>query len=245
MTEQGLFRVTASDFKVRTLEHHMSQANYAYWIKEDVSAKSAKKAVEHPEPHVVANYLKRLLRESRFPLLPQQSYEALKVDDADLKSTIQAMPAINRNILQMIIKFCKHLALREPLNRMTPYNLAVTLGPNIFRSEVEEIDVTSHANFYQAFVNMIEKYTEIFDDEFDENELGPVEAQAPTERVDYSQKPGSDQKNLLQVDQDESIEEEEKNLEDSTKQISRAYGAAENDDDRNLQQLVGLENDQE
>ena len=86
------------------------------------------------------------------------------------------MPAINRNILQMIIKFCKHLALREPLNRMTPYNLAVTLGPNIFRSEVEEIDVTSHANFYQAFVNMIEKYTEIFDDEFDENELGPVEA---------------------------------------------------------------------
>ena len=135
----GLYRVTSSDTKVRALEHHMSQGNY--------QALATKLA----EPHVIANYLKRLLRESKLPLLPKAAYEALLEVEGelpDLKSLVDAMPVLNKNILQMIIKYCKHLAEREPTNKMTSYNLAVTLGPSIFRAEVEEADIASHANFY-------------------------------------------------------------------------------------------------
>ena len=59
----GLFRVTASDMKVRELEIQMSQGNFHYLKKT-------------AEPHVVANYWKRLLREMKEPLVPQEQYEA-------------------------------------------------------------------------------------------------------------------------------------------------------------------------
>ena len=68
----GLFRVTSSDAKVRTLEHHLSQGNYEILKKPDAKGKSS-----GAEPHTVANYLKRLLRESRYPLIPKQQYDAL------------------------------------------------------------------------------------------------------------------------------------------------------------------------
>ena len=48
MKKVGLFRITASDTKVKELELHMSQGNYRYLESADV--------------HVVANYLKRVLR---------------------------------------------------------------------------------------------------------------------------------------------------------------------------------------
>ena len=99
MLTVGVFRVTSSDTKVRILEHHLSQGNYQVLRS------------SHAEPHVVANYLKRLLRESRFPLLPKPQYEALREveGEPDLKSIVNAMPELNRNILQMICKFCKHM----------------------------------------------------------------------------------------------------------------------------------------
>ena len=99
MLTVGVFRVTSSDTKVRTLEHHLSLGNYHILRS------------SHAEPHVVANYLKRLLRESKLPLLPKPQYEALREAEGepDLKSIVNAMPDLNRNILQMIFKFCKHM----------------------------------------------------------------------------------------------------------------------------------------
>ena len=81
------------------------------------------------------------------------------------------------------------------MNKMTSYNLAVTLGPNIFRAEVEEADLASHANFYQAFIKLVDDYEHIFEDSFDVNELGDWRNQSAndnqqaeeivTERVNY------------------------------------------------------------
>ena len=53
----GIFRITASDSKVRELEVHMSQGNFAF--------------LRSVPPHVAANYLKRLMREMREPLISQ------------------------------------------------------------------------------------------------------------------------------------------------------------------------------
>ena len=47
---------------------------------------------------------------------------------------------------------------------MTAYNIAVTVGPNIFRSDRDSAaSIMNHAVFYDAFIVMIESYDEIFD----------------------------------------------------------------------------------
>ena len=55
---------------------------------------------------------------------------------------------LNRNILQFLAKFFKVLVGYEPQNKMTAYNVAVTVAPNIFRTEVEETDLGTHGVFY-------------------------------------------------------------------------------------------------
>jgi len=47
---------------------------------------------------------------------------------------------------------------------MTSYNVAVTVGPNIFREEVEKEDLSTHAVYYEVFIKMLDDYFFIFDD---------------------------------------------------------------------------------
>lgn len=56
MKQEGIFRITSTDSAVRELETHLSQGNY-----------QALRA--HPDPFVVANYFKRMLRELNQPLI--------------------------------------------------------------------------------------------------------------------------------------------------------------------------------
>ena len=58
---KGIFRVTSSDACVRELEIHMSQANFSFL-----------ESVE--DANVVANYFKRVLREMKEPLVPEEQY---------------------------------------------------------------------------------------------------------------------------------------------------------------------------
>ena len=63
MQKMGLFRITASDSKVKELELHLSQGNYGY--------------LESAEVHVVANYLKRVLGQMYAPLINQEVLDKL------------------------------------------------------------------------------------------------------------------------------------------------------------------------
>ena len=58
----GLFRVTASDARLRELEVHMSQGDYGY-----LSTVT--------DGHLVANHLKRIFREMAEPLFPDELYD--------------------------------------------------------------------------------------------------------------------------------------------------------------------------
>ena len=137
---EGIFRVTGSDIKVRELEVHMSQGNYSFLTK----VKS---------PHTVTNYWKRLLREMKEPLIPFDLYEhfesigtptndettAEDIENLDkimllnIKFLLNKLPEINFNTLKFHIEFFRKVVKREVNNRMTSYNVAVTVGPNIFR----------------------------------------------------------------------------------------------------------------
>ena len=145
----GQFRITSSDIKVRELEHHLSQGNYSIFNNDKLLK----------DPHIVANYLKRLLRESYYPLIPQEQIEdfqrasinteeGLDISCESIKQIVEKLPVLNRNILQFLAKFFKVLVGYEPQNKMTAYNVAVTVAPNIFRTEVEETDLGTHGVFY-------------------------------------------------------------------------------------------------
>ena len=61
MTVEGLLRIGTTNEKLRELELHMSVGNYNYI-----------NAVE--SPHVVSNYLKKVLFEMKYPLVPFSLY---------------------------------------------------------------------------------------------------------------------------------------------------------------------------
>lgn len=66
METEGLFRVAAAESDVKELEIHLSQDNY-YFLT----------TVENP--HVVSNYLKKMMREMADPVCPYDQYDAYMV----------------------------------------------------------------------------------------------------------------------------------------------------------------------
>ena len=65
----GVYRVTSSDSKVRELELHLAKGNYGYLESEQLQ--------RNIDPNVVANYLKRVLRQMKTPLIPQKQFDAI------------------------------------------------------------------------------------------------------------------------------------------------------------------------
>ena len=64
----------------------------------------------------------------------------------------------------------------EPDNKMTPYNVAITVCPVIFRPRVQQADeILGVGIFYDAFIRMIDNYHFLFeaDDKFC-NQVNPV-----------------------------------------------------------------------
>ena len=49
---------------------------------------------------------------------------------------------------------------------MNSYNVAVTVGPNIFRSRNNlSSDILNHATYYEAMICMIDRYNELFEEQ--------------------------------------------------------------------------------
>ena len=137
MKTEGIFRVTGSDAKIRELELHMSQGDYPFLTRV-------------AEPHTVTNYWKRVLREMREPLIPYKLYHSFEqiaqiaIDTSpnaqidqimllNLKFLLNQLPPLNFNTLKFHAEFFKEVSDMQPFNKMNIYNLAVTVGPNIFR----------------------------------------------------------------------------------------------------------------
>ena len=72
---------------------------------------------------------------------------------------------MRKSTLKFCVKFFEEVVEYEPDNKMTPYNIAVTVAPNIFRSqENASAEIFSHAIFYQTFISMIENYDYFFEE---------------------------------------------------------------------------------
>lgn len=76
------------------------------------------------------------------------------------------MGRLRRNTLQFLVEFFLEVVSLEADNKMTSYNIAVTVGPCLFRSKVARgEDIYKHAVYYDAMIKMMEFYEHIFKDE--------------------------------------------------------------------------------
>ncbi|XP_016126204.1 SH3 domain-binding protein 1 [Sinocyclocheilus grahami] len=127
LREEGLFRLAAAASVVKKLKSCLDsgtvdQNEFSY------------------DPHAVAGALKCYLRELPEPLMTFELYNdwfkaaAEKETDEKLKqlrTVLQKLPTENYNNLRYLVQFLSHLSEQQAVNKMTPSNIAIVLGPNL------------------------------------------------------------------------------------------------------------------
>ncbi|XP_051968604.1 SH3 domain-binding protein 1-like [Xyrauchen texanus] len=127
LREEGLFRLTAAASVVKKLKSCLDSGTV------DQNEFST-------DPHAVAGVLKCYLRELPEPLMTFELYndwfKAAGEKDTDeklkqLQMALQKLPTENYNNLRYLVQFLSHLSEQQAVNKMTPSNIAIVLGPNL------------------------------------------------------------------------------------------------------------------
>ncbi|KAM3591420.1 uncharacterized protein V6R79_001855 [Siganus canaliculatus] len=143
MREEGLFRLAAAASVVKRLKTCLDQD-----------------MVDHSEfsmdPHAVAGALKCYLRELPEPLMTFELYNdwfkaAGEKDETErleqFRVLLKKLPPENYNNLRYLIQFLFLLSEQQAVNKMTPSNIAIVLGPNLLwpraEGEVALLDMAS------------------------------------------------------------------------------------------------------
>ncbi|XP_032357400.1 SH3 domain-binding protein 1 [Etheostoma spectabile] len=133
MTEEGLFRLAAAASVVKRLKSCLDQ-----------------EAVDHSDfsmdPHAVAGALKSYLRELPEPLMTFELYNDWfkAAGEKDLTEKLEQfrvllrkLPPENYNNLRYLVQFLSLLSEQQAVNKMTPSNIAIVLGPNLLWPRAE------------------------------------------------------------------------------------------------------------
>ncbi|XP_053527780.1 rho GTPase-activating protein 17 isoform X5 [Artibeus jamaicensis] len=133
MKEEGLFRIGAGASKLKKL-------------KAALDCSTSHLDEFYSDPHAVAGALKSYLRELPEPLMTFNLYEewtqVASVQDQDKKlqdlwRICQKLPPPNFINFRYLIKFLAKLAQTSDINKMTPSNIAIVLGPNLLWAKNE------------------------------------------------------------------------------------------------------------
>lgn len=133
MQEEGLFRVAPSASKLKKLKAALDCCVL------DVQEYSA-------DPHAIAGALKSYLRELPEPLMTFELYDewiqASNIQEQDkrlqaLWNACEKLPRANHNNIRYLIKFLSKLSEYQDINKMTPSNMAIVLGPNLLWPQAE------------------------------------------------------------------------------------------------------------
>ncbi|KAM9837841.1 rho GTPase-activating protein 17a [Aulostomus maculatus] len=133
MKEEGLFRIAAGASKLKKL-------------KAALDCSTSQLEEFYSDPHAVAGALKSYLRELPEPLMTHQLYDewiqACSVSDPDkrlqaLWVVCDQLPKNNKTNLRYLVKFLAKLAQDSEVNKMTPSNIAIVLGPNLLWAKTE------------------------------------------------------------------------------------------------------------
>uniref|UniRef100_A0A7N9AMD0 Rho GTPase-activating protein 17 n=1 Tax=Mastacembelus armatus TaxID=205130 RepID=A0A7N9AMD0_9TELE len=132
MKEEGLFRIAAGASKLKKL-------------KAALDCSTSQLEEFYSDPHAVAGALKSYLRELPEPLMTYQLYdEWIQASRQDPDKRLQALwlvcdqlPKNNKTNLRYLVKFLAKLAQESDVNKMTPSNIAIVLGPNLLWAKTE------------------------------------------------------------------------------------------------------------
>ncbi|KAM9124841.1 rho GTPase-activating protein 17 isoform 4-T9 [Pangshura tecta] len=133
MKEEGLFRIAAGASKLKKL-------------KAALDCSTSQLDEFYSDPHAVAGALKSYLRELPEPLMTYSLYEewtqAANIQDQDKKlqelwKICVRLPKPNLANFRYLIKFLAALAQNSDINKMTPSNIAIVLGPNLLWAKTE------------------------------------------------------------------------------------------------------------
>ncbi|KAM7381999.1 hypothetical protein PAMA_012731 [Pampus argenteus] len=133
MREEGLFRLAAAASMVKKLKTCLDQ-----------------EIVDHSEfsmdPHAVAGALKSYLRELPEPLMTFELYSDWfkAAGEKDLTEKLEQfrvllkkLPPENYHNLRYLVQFLSLLSEQQAVNKMTPSNIAIVLGPNLLWPQAE------------------------------------------------------------------------------------------------------------
>uniref|UniRef100_A0A665TYN8 Rho GTPase-activating protein 17 n=1 Tax=Echeneis naucrates TaxID=173247 RepID=A0A665TYN8_ECHNA len=192
MKEEGLFRIAAGASKLKKLKAALdcstSQLEEFYF-----------------DPHAVAGALKSYLRELPEPLMTFGLYDewiqASNVSDPDkrlqaLWMTCDRLPKTHKANLRYLVKFLARLALDSEVNKMTPSNIAIVLGPNLLWAKTEgtlaEMAAATSVHVVAIIEPIIQHADWFFPEDVDFNVSGMFSM--PTHPATPDPEPGLDRK---------------------------------------------------
>uniref|UniRef100_W5KN18 SH3-domain binding protein 1 n=1 Tax=Astyanax mexicanus TaxID=7994 RepID=W5KN18_ASTMX len=169
LREEGLFRLAAAASVVKKLKSSLDSGT-----------------VDHSEfytdPHAVAGALKSYLRELPEPLMTSELYndwfkaageKELEDKLEQLRAILKKLPQENYNNLRYLVQFLACLSEHQAVNRMTPSNIAIVLGPNLLwprtEGETSLLDMASASSVQvvQVIEPLIQYSKSLFPEEVD------------------------------------------------------------------------------
>nr|XP_014352924.1 PREDICTED: SH3 domain-binding protein 1 [Latimeria chalumnae] len=127
INEEGLFRLAAA-------------ASVLKKLKQSLNCGKVDPKELYSDPHAVAGALKSYLRELPQPLMTFDLYndwmQVASMKDPDeklqkLQELTRKLPTENYENLRYLVKFLAKLAEGQSVNKMSPSNIAIVLGPNL------------------------------------------------------------------------------------------------------------------
>ncbi|KAF6119587.1 hypothetical protein HJG60_010062 [Phyllostomus discolor] len=184
--EEGLFRLAAGASVLKRLKQTMASDPSS--LQEFCS-----------DPHAVAGALKSYLRELPEPLMTFGLYDdwmraaSLKEPGARLEAlqeVCRRLPRENLNNLRYLMKFLARLAEEQEVNKMTPSNIAIVLGPNLLwppekEGDQAQLDAASVSSIQVVGVveALIQSADTLFPGDVNFNVSGLFSALAPQDKV--------------------------------------------------------------
>ncbi|XP_066520787.1 SH3 domain-binding protein 1 [Hoplias malabaricus] len=169
LREEGLFRLAAGASVVKKLKSSLDSGT-----------------VDHSEfstdPHAVAGALKSYLRELPEPLMTFELYndwfnaageKELENKLEQLRNVLKKLPPENYNNLRYLVQFLACLSEQQAVNKMSPSNIAIVLGPNLLwprtEGETSLLDMASASSVQVVTViePLIQHSNSLFPEEFD------------------------------------------------------------------------------
>nr|XP_031319091.1 SH3 domain-binding protein 1 isoform X1 [Camelus dromedarius] len=194
MKEEGLFRLAAGASVLKRLKQTMA-----------LDPRSLQEFCS--DPHAVAGALKSYLRELPEPLMTFDLYDdwmraaSLKEPGARLEALQEVcsrLPRENFSNLRYLMKFLARLAEEQEVNRMTPSNIAIVLGPNLLwppekEGDPAQLDAASVSSIQVVGVveALIQNADTLFPGDINFNVSGLFSVPAPQDKV--SDRPASEE----------------------------------------------------